>query len=96
MGNIISILGLLMGLSGMLGIAFYKAPYLAKADPLDFKKGALKEEAKRFLLNILEKIRNFSPYATLHKALSKIKVLNLKIEKIIDYWLKKIRQKKEE
>lgn len=96
MGNIISIFGLLTGLFGMLGIAFYKAPSLVNADPLDFKKGVLKKEVKRFLHNVLEKIRSFSPYAFLHKALSKIKVLNLKIEKIIDYWLKKIRQKKEE
>ena len=94
MQNILSFSGLMISFLGIMFIIVDKVPDLLKINPKSFKKKtSFLIKIKPFSDKIILKINSFSFYGMLHKVLSKIKVLNLKAEKITDFWLTKVRKK---
>ncbi|MDD2913594.1 MAG: hypothetical protein PHS29_03100 [Candidatus Pacebacteria bacterium] len=94
MENILGLSGLFVSFLGILFVVGTKIPILAKSAPKERKKRpSLILKLKPFWDLLCEKVESFSFYGFLHKILSKIKVFNLKTEKITDIWLRKIRQR---
>ncbi len=97
MGNSINLAFLFMSFFGIFIMLAIKVPVLSEINPSQYKKKpSLFFKGRTILEKIFSRIRSFSFYNFIHKLLSKIKILNLKIEKIIDYLLGKIRKKKSE
>ena len=94
MENILNFSGLATSFLGIALLIVNKIPILLESNPSKFKKKkSIIIKLRPFFEKIAEKINSFSFYGTLHKILSKIKILNLKAEKITDFWLSKIRQR---
>ena len=97
MANTIALVLFLIGFSGMIIILRRKVPLL-----MELSERGEKVEVRELVLKAVkritesERVKAFSPDKTLHKALSKTRILALKTENKTGSWLEQIRARSRE
>ena len=91
MAEILSLIILLVGVLGMVVIILRKIPALIVLPPQEPGSGFFQSIAKKIKNH--ERIKDFSFEDFLHKILSKIRIVVLKTENKMSFWLSHLRKK---
>ena len=97
MANTIALVLFLIGLSGMIIILRRKVPLLMELSPRG-ERVEVRELVLKAVKRVAgsERVKAFSPEKTLHKALSKTRILALKTENKTGSWLEQMRARSQE